>query len=259
MIVASLPAAARSSSTARRSTAGQIHRRPATSRRPAELHAGRPTNGAARSSRFQVQDDGGTANSGVDTEQHAAPSRSRDHTSRRSTTLRRRRQDGHHHRKTRPTRSSGRLRLHRSERQPGQQPAGREDHDAAAPAACCSTTASRSPPARSSRSATSYAATCDVRPGGQRHGSRYASFTLPGAGQRRHGQRRRRSRSERQHDDVNVTPVNDAPAGTDRRSRRWKTRPTRSAAADFRFSDPNDIPANTLLRSRSRRCRPPAR
>ena len=47
---------------------------------------------------------------------------------------------------------------------------------------------------------------------------------------------------------VNVTAVNDAPVGTSKTSHDdSRTQPTRSASADFGFSDPNDNPANTLL------------
>ena len=46
---------------------------------------------------------------------------------------------------------------------------------------------------------------------------------------------------------VNVTAVNDAPAGTTRRSRRWRTRPTRSRRPTSASAIPNDTPANSLL------------
>ena len=45
---------------------------------------------------------------------------------------------------------------------------------------------------------------------------------------------------------INVTPVNDAPAGTDHTSTTLEDTPYTFAAADFGFTDPNDTPANTL-------------
>ena len=59
---------------------------------------------------------------------------------------------------------------------------------------------------------------------------------------------------------VNVTAVNDAPAGTNNTVTTLEDTPYTFTAADFGFTDPNDSPANALLpRSRSRRCRAPAR
>ena len=46
---------------------------------------------------------------------------------------------------------------------------------------------------------------------------------------------------------VNVTPVNDAPAGTDKTVTTLEDTAYTFTAADFGFSDPNDTPANTLL------------
>jgi hypothetical protein len=46
---------------------------------------------------------------------------------------------------------------------------------------------------------------------------------------------------------INVTPVNDAPVGTNNTVTTLEDTPYAFTAADFGFSDPNDTPANTLL------------
>ena len=46
---------------------------------------------------------------------------------------------------------------------------------------------------------------------------------------------------------INVTSVNDAPAGTDKTVTTLEDTAYTFTAADFGFSDPNDTPANTLL------------
>src|SRR5262249_51887470 len=46
---------------------------------------------------------------------------------------------------------------------------------------------------------------------------------------------------------VNVTSVNDAPAGTDNTVTTFEAKPYTFRTADFGFSDPNDSPANSLL------------
>ena len=58
---------------------------------------------------------------------------------------------------------------------------------------------------------------------------------------------------------INVTPVNDAPAGTNKTVTTLEDTPYTFAAADFGFTDPSDTPANSCWRSRSRRCPRPAR
>ena len=58
---------------------------------------------------------------------------------------------------------------------------------------------------------------------------------------------------------INVTAVNDAPAGTDNTVTTLEDTAYIFTAADFGFSDPNDSPANACRRSRSPRCRAPAR
>ena len=45
---------------------------------------------------------------------------------------------------------------------------------------------------------------------------------------------------------INVTPVNDAPAGTDKTAAATEDTPYTFVASDFGFTDPNDTPANTL-------------
>ena len=56
----------------------------------------------------------------------------------------------------------------------------------------------------------------DVHPGGQRQRGGLRELHLPGAGRRRHRQRRRGSRSNAANTmSIDVTAVNDAPAGTD--------------------------------------------
>ena len=54
---------------------------------------------------------------------------------------------------------------------------------------------------------------------------------------------------------INVTSVNDAPAGTDKTVTTNEDTAYTFAARDFGFSDPNDTPANAWWRSRSPRCR----
>ncbi len=59
---------------------------------------------------------------------------------------------------------------------------------------------------------------------------------------------------------VNVTAVNDAPAGTDKTVTTLEDTAYTFTAADFGFSDPNDTPANNLLAVKiTHACRPPAR
>ena len=121
-----------------------------------------------------------------------------------------------------------RLRLQRSERQSGQQPAGGADRHAAgswhAALNGVAVTAGQFVSA-----ADIAAGKLVFTPAANANGAGYASFTLPGAGRRRHGQRRRRPRSDRQHDHRQRDSVNDAPAGRRRApSPRSRTRPTRS-------------------------------
>ena len=47
---------------------------------------------------------------------------------------------------------------------------------------------------------------------------------------------------------IDVTSVNDAPAGTDNTVTTLEDTQYTFAAADFGFTDPNDSPANALLR-----------
>ena len=86
----------------------------------------------------------------------------------------------------------------------------------------------------------------EVHPGRQRQRRRLRQLHLPGAGRRRHRQRRRRPRSSRANTiTIDVTPVNDAPAGDDNTVTTNEDTAYTFAAADFGFSDPNDTPANS--------------
>ena len=139
-----------------------------------------------------------------------------------------------------------RLRLQRSDRHSGQRAAGGEDHDAAGQRA-----ADRQ---RGAVTAGHFVSGADITagklvftPAANANGAGYAELHLPGAGRRRHRQRRRRSRPARRTTmTINVTAVNDAPAGTNNTVTTLEDTAYTFAAADFGFSDPNDSPANTL-------------
>jgi hypothetical protein len=212
-------------------------------------------NGAGYASfTFQVQDDGGIANGGVDLDQ-SAHTMTIDVTP--STTRRRCQQHGHHHEDTTTRFTPVDFGFSDPNDSPANTLAGGQDHHA-----------SRQRHADRQR--------CGGRPGqfvsiGRHHRGQAASsrrrqrqrcrlreLHLPGAGRRRHRQRRRRSRPERAHDDDRRDAVNDAPAGPTTRSPPRGHR-LRFTAGDFGFSDPNDSPANTSLRSRSPRFPPTAR
>ena len=110
---------------------------PASSSRAADITAGKlvftpaaNANGAGYASfTFQVQDDGGTANGGVDLDPSANTHDHRRHRGQRCAGGHR--QHGHHAGGHGLHLRRGRLRLQRSERQPGQCAAGGQDHHAA--------------------------------------------------------------------------------------------------------------------------------
>ena len=109
------------------------------------------------------------------------------------------RQDGQHHRGHGLHLYGGRLRLQRCDRQPGQCAAGGEDHDAAG---------GRDADRQWQRGDLRGIGECrrhhwraaEVHAGGQCQWQRLRQLHLPGAGQRRHGQWRRGSRPEPEHD-----------------------------------------------------------
>ena len=87
----------------------------------------------------------------------------------------------------------------------------------------------------------------EVHPGGQRQWAGYASFTFQvqdNGGTANGGVDLDQSPNTIT---VNVTSVNDAPAGTDKTVTTLEDTAYTFAAADFGFTDPNDTPANNLL------------
>ena len=167
------------------------HRRQAACSRPAAN-----ANGTAYASfTFQVQDDGGTANGGVDLD--ASPEHASRSTSPRSTTRRPAPTTRSPSPRTRPT--------------PSRPPTSASPiRTTARPTPCWR---SRSPRCRPPARCTNDGVAVDRRPvrvgrptscrqlvftpAANANGAGYAQLHLPGAGQRRHGQRRRRSRPER--------------------------------------------------------------
>jgi hypothetical protein len=140
---------------------------------------------------FQVQDNGGTAKGGVDLDH--------DHVRREGRERRpgRRRQDGDGQRGFELHVLGLRLRVYRSERQPREQPVGGKDRDAAC---------GRHAEAQWRRRHGWPVDFCwkhresRVRPGCECEWHGLRELHVPGAGQRRHGEQRRRSRPECQHD-----------------------------------------------------------
>ena len=186
-----------------------------------------------------MQDDGGTANGGVDldptpntmtvnvTAVNDAPAG----TDKTVTTL----ED------TAYTFASGRLRLHRSQRQPGQRAAGGQDH------ARCRVRARLTDNGRgghrrpdSSRWPTSRRASLKFTPAANANGAGYASFTFQvqdNGGTANGGVDLDQTPNTMT---VNVTAVNDAPAGTNKTVTTLEDTAYTFAAADFGFTDPND-------------------
>ena len=169
------------------------------------------------------------------------------------------RQDGHHARGHRLHLHRGRLRLHRPERQPGQQPAGGQDHHPAAAGTLTDNGVAVTAGQFVTRGRHHWPA-ARVHPGGQRQRRRLRQLHLPGAGQRRHRQRRGGPRPDRRTRSPSTSPASTmrrrAPT---RRSPRWRTPPTPSPRPTS-ASAIRTIPRPTACwRSRSPRCRPPAR
>ena len=87
----------------------------------------------------------------------------------------------------------------------------------------------------------------EVRAGGQCQRHRLRELHVPGAGQRRHRQRRRRSGSIGQHDDGRRDGGERCTGGHRQHGHAHsKIRQYTFSAADFGFTDPNDSPANAL-------------
>ena len=141
----------------------------------------------------------------------------------------------------------GRLRLQRSERQPGQCAAGGEDHHAAGGRDADRQRRRGVRRASSCRVADITGGLLKFTPAANANGNGYASFTFQvqdNGGTANGGVDLDPTPNTMT---VNVTPVNDAPAGTTRRSRRPKTRPTRSRRPTSASAIRSDSPANTLL------------
>ena len=86
----------------------------------------------------------------------------------------------------------------------------------------------------------------EVCAGRQRERRRLRELHVPGAGQRRHGQRRRGSGSVRQHDDRRRDLGQRCTGGHRQHGHHLEDTQYTFAAADFGFTDPNDSPANAL-------------
>ena len=203
-------------------------------------------NGSAYASfTFQVQDDGGTANGGVDLDPIAQHDHHQRHLGQRRSG--RHQQDGHHAGRHGLHVHGGRLRLHRSQRRAGQHPVGRQDHHAAG-----------------GRHADRQRRGGDRRPvhhAGRHHGRLaqvHARPPMPTAQATPASRSRCRTTAARPTAasisiqspntiTINVTSVNDAPAGTDKTVTTLEDTAYTFTAADFGFTDPNDSPANTLL------------
>ena len=203
-------------------------------------------NGAAYASfTFQVQDDGGTANGGVDLD----PTRQHDHHQRH----RGQRRAGRHRQRrspptrTRPTPSRPPTSASpiRTTARPTRLLAVRITTLPAAGTLTLNGVGGHGRPGRSRRPTS--AGNLVFTPAANANGTRLRQLHLPGAGRRRHRQRRRRPRP-----DAPTRSPSTSPRSTTRRpapttpSRRSKTTAYTFAAADFGFTDPNDSPANAL-------------
>ena len=163
---------------------------------------------------FQVQDNGGTANGGVDS-RPVAPTRSRS-TSPRSTTRRPARTTPSPPTRTAAyTLAAADFGFSDRQRQPGQRLAAVKITTLPTNGTLqAQRRRGHGRPVRLGRRHQRRQA--DVHAGRQRQRHAVRELHLPGAGQRRHRQRRRRSRPVAPtRSPINVTSVNDAPAGTD--------------------------------------------
>ena len=236
--ITTLPGAGTLTLTGVAVTAGQFvsrrrHQLPATLKFTPAANA----NGAGYASfTFQVQDDGGTANGGVDLDRVGEhDDGQRDLGQRRAGGHQ---QDRHHARRHGLHVHRGRLRLHRS----------RPTAPANALTAVKITTLPA--PARLTLSgvavtAGQFVSVADINagklkftPAANANGAGYAALHLPGAGRRRHRQRRRRPRRRANTMTVNVTAVNDAPAAPNKTVTTLEDTAYTFTAADFGFTDP---------------------
>ena len=140
----------------------------------------------------------------------------------------------------------GRLRLQRSERQPGQQRSLAVKITTLPGAGTLTNNGVAVTAGQFVSVADISGRPAGVHAGGQRQRHRLRQLHVPGAGRRRHGQWRGGPRSVAQHDDHQRHRVNDAPAGTDKTVTTLEDTAYTFTAADFGFSDPNDSPANSL-------------
>ena len=227
-------------------------------RRQPQVHAGgeRQRRGL-RSFTFQVQDDGGTANGGVDLDAVGAhDDGERDLGQRRAGRHQQHRHDArrhalHVHR--------GRLRLHRSERQPGQCADSRSgSRRCPAPARCTLSGVAVT--------AGQFVSVADINAGNLRftpaanaNGAGYASFTFQVQDDGGTANGGVDLDASARHDDgrTSLRSTTRRSARTTR-SRRSKTRRTRSPRPTSASPIRATAPANALPRSRSRRCRAPA-
>ena len=154
----------------------------------------------------------------------------------------------------------GRLRVHRPQRHAGERLGVGEDHDAAGGGHAEARTGSRSRPAISSSAADIAAGKLKFFPAANANGAGYASFNFQvrdDGGTANGGVDLDRQANTIT---VDVTSVNDAPAGADKTVSTNEDTAYTFAAADFGFTDPNDTPRERAWRrSRSRRCRRRAR
>ena len=202
-------------------------------------------NGAGYASfTFQVQDDGGTANGGVDLDQSAntmsidvtAVNDAPAGTNNTVTTL----ED------TAYTFASGGLRLQRCRRQPGQRAGCGEDHDAAGSGQPDQQRRGWSTPVDFITAADIAAGKLVFTPVANANGAGYASFSFQvqdDGGTANGGVDLDQSANTMS---IDVTAVNDAPAGTDNTVTTLEDTAYTFTAADFGFSDAADSPANAL-------------
>ena len=105
----------------------------------------------------------------------------------------------------------------------------------------------RSPPATSSALLTSQRRHLAFAPAANANGAGYAGFSFQVRDDGKVRQWRRRSRSTPNTITIDVTAVNDAPAGANRTVTVLEDASYTFTTADFGFSDPSDSPANALL------------
>ena len=187
-----------------------------------------------------MQDDGGTANGGVDLD--PTPKTMTINVTSVNDAADRHEQHGHHDWKTRPTRSRS---ADFGFSDPNDTPANNllAVEITTLPTAGTLTdngvavTAGQFSPRRRH-----HRRHADVHAGGQCQRRALRHLHLPGAGRRRHGQRRRRSRSDAQDMTVNVTRSTTRRRAPARRSPRPEDTAYTFTAGDFGFSDPNDTP-----------------